>query len=282
MAADTSRFPQGILINHSLAIASPVNTIIENGGSLFISTNATVATYAPLAPGGSYPQGTPLTFTTGTGTLSLTGGAVNVVVTDTAGVGLVFGDSVPLIFGTGLDVTFTPNGTNLVVEQGAGGGLLLLECGDGPVDVTRFVDSSDNTKRLAFDLTGLSAATTRTVVWPNFSWSPGLSVTPAVTADPGTGAAIPVTGSTSIDLTIGTGAETNTMAIPGAVGQQISIIAGTAGGGTRTITVASAINQAGNTKMAFTQANDWILLRGVSSGGTLAWRVAANDGVTLS
>lgn len=157
MAADATRLPQGIIINHSLTLASPVGTVIENLGALFISTNASVATYVPVT-------------------------------------------------------------------------------------------------------SGLGHAIT----------------------DPGSGAAIPVTASGQISLTTGTGAETNTMAIPAFIGEQIGIILGTAGGGTRTITVASAINQAGNTKMAFTQANDAIILTSFSSAGTLLWRVTYNDGVTLS
>ncbi len=46
--ADASRFPEGVVVNGSLAVARPVNTIVENGGALFISTNAAVATYTAL------------------------------------------------------------------------------------------------------------------------------------------------------------------------------------------------------------------------------------------
>lgn len=100
--------------------------------------------------------------------------------------------------------------------------------------------------------------------------------------DPGTGAAIPVTQSGQIGLTTGTGAETNTLAIPTFAGQQLGIVLGTAGGGTRTITSAQAVNQANNTKLAFTQAADACILTAFSIGGALRWRVTYNDGVTLS
>lgn len=102
--------------------------------------------------------------------------------------------------------------------------------------------------------------------------------------DPGTGTALPVDQSYYTILVTGAGAETNTMAIPAIRGQRQRIILGTAGGGTRTVTVASAINAAGNTKMAFTQAADAITLEAwqTATAGTLAWRVVYNDGVTLS
>lgn len=106
-----------------------------------------------------------------------------------------------------------------------------------------------------------------------------------IVADPGDAAAIPVTASASIPIVTGAGAETNTLAIPTIRGQKLKMILVTAGGGTRTITCAQAINQAGNTKMAFTQAVDAITLEAWATdtaGGTLRWRVIYNDGVTLS
>jgi len=277
MPADATRLPEGVVLNGSLAIARPINTVIENAGVLYISTNAGVATYTALGTSGTFPQGAALTFNTGTGTLSLTGGAADVLITDTGGVALVIGDQVPLSFGTGVDVTFNPNGTNLVLEQGAGAGLLLAKD-----DTFVIVDPVDTTKRARIDAGLVTAGQTRVLTLPNYDYTPGVSTNPDTTADPGTGVAIPVTLSTSIELTIGAGAETNTMAAPAAVGQQISLIARSAGGGTRTITVSAAINQAGNTKMDFTQAADWALLRGVTLGGVLTWRVVQNDGVTLS
>lgn len=186
-------------------------------------------------------------------------------------------DGYSITFGTGADIVFTVDGTNVIVEQGAGAGLFLEEAA-----AVRIVDTTDNTKRQAYDVSGVTTATTRTYTVPDFNYAPGVSVVPAAAADPGTGAAIPVTGSVSIPLTIGTGAETNTLAIPTAIGQRLSLVASVAGGGTRTITASQTINQTGNTKMAFTQLADWIVLEGVSIAGALRWRVASNDGVTLS
>lgn len=313
MPADVSRFPEGILINHSLLVASPVGTIIENGSVLYISTNAAIPAYTPIAPGGSYPQGTPLTFITAAGTVSFTGGATDVVITDTGGSGLVFGDSVPLYFGTSQDVLFNPTGGNLVIQQSlgagrvifadalpvswgtsqdvnflmAGGNLLVVQgAGLGVMlladDTVRFSATADPTKRLGFDVSGVTAGQTRILTAPDYNWAPGVSVSPAETADPGDAAAIPVTGTTSISLTIGAGAETNTLAAPTAVGQVLSLIASTVGGGTRAITASAGINKAGNTVMTFAAVSDWIMLRAVRYAGALVWRVAANDGVGLS
>ena len=102
-------------------------------------------------------------------------------------------------------------------------------------------------------------------------------------ADPGTAQAIPVTRSASIPLTIGSaGAETNTLAIPTFKGQMLTIWADAVGTGTRAITAAQAINQAGNTVMTFAQVRDAIQLCAISVGGALRWQVVANDGVALS
>lgn len=105
---------------------------------------------------------------------------------------------------------------------------------------------------------------------------------PVALADPGTAQAIPVTRSAYVGMTIGAGAETNTLAIPTFVGQRMVLNADTVGAGTRAITSAQAINQAGNTVMTFAQARDCISLVAIKVGGALRWTVTANDGVALS
>lgn len=102
-----------------------------------------------------------------------------------------------------------------------------------------------------------------------------------VIADPGTGAAIPVTTSGVCMITTAA-AETNTLAIPTFVGQRLAIICDTYAVGNRVITSAQAINQAGNTIMTFGAAADMIELTAMKVGGALRWRVTANDGVALS
>lgn len=103
-----------------------------------------------------------------------------------------------------------------------------------------------------------------------------------VIADPGTGAAIPVTKSASINIVTGGSGETNTLANPAFLGQIMEINLQTDGGGDRVITAAAAINRTGNTVMTFADVNDYVLLKGIYRGASLRWAVIANDGVALS
>lgn len=100
-------------------------------------------------------------------------------------------------------------------------------------------------------------------------------------SDPGDAAAIPVTASGSIAITTAA-AETNTMAIPTFVGQQISLICDVYAVGDRVVTVAAAVNQTGNNTLTFGAAEDMIVLTAMQVAGALVWRVTANDGVALS
>jgi hypothetical protein len=102
----------------------------------------------------------------------------------------------------------------------------------------------------------------------------------AAIADPGNAGAISVKQSGVCAMT-SAGAETRTIAIPSFIGQEISLIDDTHVGNI-VVTAASAINQAGNTIMTFGAAADAIVLKAMTVGGTLVWRVTANDGVALS
>jgi len=130
-------------------------------------------------------------------------------------------------------------------------------------------------KRLEAALAKRSEATEISDAIDNLSLYIPLSV-----ADPGTGAAIPVTTSATINIT-SAGAETNTLAIPTFLGQ-VLILNMNVFGGNRVITSAQGINQAGNTTMTFGAARDSIMLRSVLVGGALRWQVVANDGVALA
>lgn len=102
-------------------------------------------------------------------------------------------------------------------------------------------------------------------------------------ADPGTGQAIPVTRSAYVGITVAGAGETNTLAIPTFIGQRLILNADAiGGGGTRAVTCAQAINQAGNTVMTFGAARDVIVLEAIKVGGALRWTVVGNDGVALS
>lgn len=100
-------------------------------------------------------------------------------------------------------------------------------------------------------------------------------------ADPGTGVAIPVTTDGVVPI-VTAAAETNTLAIPSYMGQELILTMNTRVGGDRVVTASQAINQAGNTIMTFGAARDTICLRGITIGGALRWQVAWNDGVALS
>jgi hypothetical protein len=92
-----------------------------------------------------------------------------------------------------------------------------------------------------------------------------------------------VTTSASIALTLAATGETNTLAIPTFVGQQLSLTANTvAGGATRIITASQGVNQTGNTVLTFAQARDTVLLTAITVSGALRWQVVSNDGVALS
>jgi hypothetical protein len=102
-------------------------------------------------------------------------------------------------------------------------------------------------------------------------------------ADPGTGQAIPVTGSGYVEIAISDTAETNTLAVPTFVGQELTIYAVSVdGAGTRTITVASAFNTDGDNTILLDAAGETVVLRAIKVGEALAWRVIVADGATLS
>jgi hypothetical protein len=117
-----------------------------------------------------------------------------------------------------------------------------------------------------------------------FNQKQAASATANAIADPGgANAAIPVTASGTVALTIASaGAETNTLAIPTFIGQRLTIVADTVGTGTRAITAASAVNGAGNTVMTFNAVRDQIDLIGITVAGTRAWAILLNISVTLS
>jgi hypothetical protein len=104
---------------------------------------------------------------------------------------------------------------------------------------------------------------------------------PLEVADPGTGVAIPVTRSATINITTAA-AETNTLAIPTFVGQLLVLNMNVRAVGDRVVTSAQGINQTGNTIMTFGAARDSISLRAVKVAGALRWVVVHNDGVALS
>lgn len=103
---------------------------------------------------------------------------------------------------------------------------------------------------------------------------------PVAITDPGNAGAIPVTRSGSVAITT-TGAQTRTLAIPGAAGLTLAVSLDVDGGDC-VITSAQAINQAGNNTITLGDAGDTIVLAAVQVGGALRWRVVVNDGCSLT
>jgi predicted RecA/RadA family phage recombinase len=101
-----------------------------------------------------------------------------------------------------------------------------------------------------------------------------------VIADPGNAGAIPVTESGHCSI-VTSGAQTRTLAAPSYAGQMLSLAMKTDGGDC-VVTCATGVNQTGNNTITMNDAGDSILLVAIESGANLRWRVAYNDGCTLS
>ena len=97
---------------------------------------------------------------------------------------------------------------------------------------------------------------------------------------PGNAGAIPVTRYGTVPI-VTAGAETRTLAIPTFVNQRLVLYMKTDGGDC-VVTVASAINQAGNNMITLNDAGDSIQMRGASTGAAVDWRVYYNNGASLS
>lgn len=112
---------------------------------------------------------------------------------------------------------------------------------------------------------------------------PRSPATPRRIADVASGSAISVAVSGTCAMT-STGADTRTLAAPTFEGQRIMLTHGVDGGSVA-VTASTAINEAGNTVMTFTDAKEAIELEGVllaATPGTMRWQVVGNTGVTLS
>lgn len=110
--------------------------------------------------------------------------------------------------------------------------------------------------------------------------SRSINLTPSDITDPGNAGAISVAAPGSVSL-VTAGAETRTLAAPIFIGQIIVLYLQTDGGDC-VVTVASAINVAGNTVITLNDAGDSCALIAVNNGSALAWRVLENNGCTLS
>lgn len=101
--------------------------------------------------------------------------------------------------------------------------------------------------------------------------------------EPGDAGAIPVTLSGWVALVSGAanGGETRTLADGDVPGLTLDLFFRTDGGKDIVITVASPVNQAGNTELTFDTVGEHIRLASIKDGADIEWRVVANDGVGL-
>ena len=78
--------------------------------------------------------------------------------------------------------------------------------------------------------------------------------------------------------------ETGTIAAPAKAGQRIHIVAvAVGGGGSRALTAPAHLNVATNTIITFDAVGERVCLESYPvAGGTAAWKIAQNDGATLS
>lgn len=173
-------------------------------------------------------------------------------------------------FGFGLNATKSASsGTRIYTGTGNPDGVLTAPLG------SLWIDNTSTAGAYYINTNGLTE-------W--FSLAMAYSL-PFPLPDPGTGQAIPVDFSGTINLTIAAGvAETNTLAIPTTVGQTLIINADTVGaGGTRAITCAQDVtNVGGENVMTFDAVRDFIWLQSVTLGGAFRWQVVSNQGVVLS
>lgn len=99
-------------------------------------------------------------------------------------------------------------------------------------------------------------------------------------ADPGDAGAIPVTRSGTVAFTT-TGVETRTLAIPSLIGTTL-ILCLDVDAGDCVVTVAAAVNQAGNNTITMNDAGDIVVLSAIQKAGALVWRIRGNDTCALS
>ena len=147
----------------------------------------------------------------------------------------------------------------------------------GDTDLIEFGDATSGDITMGWDATDLAITGAAAGAKVRLATA---SIIPHEITDPGDAGAIVVTDSGFCNL-VTTGAQTRTMAIPAAEGLEITLNMLT-DAGDAVVTVASAVNAAGNNTLTFDATSDVIRMLAVDNSGTLAWRVIANDGVALS
>jgi hypothetical protein len=243
-------------------------------GGLGNTTGAGGAIAATGGAGGNDAVGGAVSLTGGAaGGGNRAGGAASLVAG--AGAGSAAGGAIAVTAGA---AGATGTGGTVAIAGGVGGATSGV---GGAITITGGAAQNDNDNGGAVTVEGGAKNGTGLKGFIYLKGRIASGATDQVIADPGTGQAIPVTTSGVLMITTAA-AETNTLADPTFVGQELSLICDTYAAGDRVVTSASSINQANNTIMTFGAAADMIVLRAMKVGGNLRWRVVANDGVSLS
>lgn len=201
------------------------------------------------------------------------------------------------IFGNTVGLCFDINGDHNIISgvTGDGGATKLIDDGidiagdENIISNVSFINlhgwsfslSGDNNQLIGVILESIDEVITNIGAGNRFIGVQGAGASIAnLVADPGDGVAISVTLSGEVPL-VTAGAETRTLAAPSFIGQELTLYMKTDNGDC-VVTVATTINETGNTVITFANTGEYIFLRAVEEGSNLRWRVVAFEGVILS
>jgi hypothetical protein len=181
------------------------------------------------------------------------------------------GTAAPLTFGAGQEDSCIHDGTDTIWTHSKGNWIFDNTDVNDP---TAFRLGTD-TSATGFEVRNNSDAVIFKVAGDGIATSAEGCVRPAAITDPGNAGAIPITKSGVCVLNIPAGAETRTMAAPTFLGQEIVLCAGTDGGGTVEVTVATDFNAANNTKVTFGALEQTNVFKASMTGASLKWKLVS-------
>lgn len=200
------------------------------------------------------------------------------------------------IFGNTVGLCFDINGDHNIISgvTGDGGATKLIDDGidiagdENIVSNVSFLNlhgwsfslSGDNNQLIGVILESIDEVMTNVGAGNRFIGVQGAGASIAnIVRDPGASGAIGVTLSGEVPL-VTAGAETRTLAAPSFIGQELTLYMKTDNGDC-VVTVATTVDEAGNTTITFANTGEMARLLAVEEGSTLRWRVVGSDGVVL-
>lgn len=163
-----------------------------------------------------------------------------------------------------------------------------VDSGTGIVTVTRagsdtFAGQSTFVLRKQYETIVLMGLTSTTFAVLAYFPSPGTAGPGSLSTlvpDPGSSGAIPISKTGYVPLVSG-GAETRTLAAPGAIGTELLIYFKTSGGNV-VVTCSTTFNETGNNTITFSATGQAVRMVAVEEGSNLRWRCTTADGASLS